>query len=197
MAVHDYLMPSIDIPELFYSEKTTEPFSECSLCGKILAAEDTYIIEKSFKRNKSTKQHELIYEYALCSNCQENMRTELSQESLKNIEMYYKLYVDFEKRYADIMESRAVTDLNVDDWVSRCLITNKELAQEDEYTIGAQIHNGLLVFGAMPFALGKKAIYEMQEILSKTTKDILDGFQNEIFPPETREKLPDGRLILL
>lgn len=187
-------LPSIEIPEVFYSEKTGLMFNECSMCSHVFVEGDSYIIEKSFKRNKKTTKAELMFEYTLCHQCQENLKSELSEKSIDNIQMYYQLYVDFEKRNEKLFSE---TNKNIDNWISKCIITGKPIADEEEFTIGGLFHNHKLVLDAMPFALSAKAIYEMQEILSKKTKDFLDGFQNEIFPPEIREKLPDGRLILL
>jgi len=186
-------IPSIATPKLFYSEKTGQAFTECSMCGNKFTEYDTYIIEKAFKKELSGK-HEMIFEYALCQNCMDNMRTELSDESLKNIEMYYKLYVDFEKRNEKLL-SKSHFDLT--DWISNCIITGNSIDQEEEFTVGGMIINNRLILNGMPFALGQKAMYEMQEVLSKKTKDFLDGFQKEIFPPDVREKIPDGSLIIL
>ncbi|MEN8122828.1 MAG: hypothetical protein ABFS35_20985 [Bacteroidota bacterium] len=187
-------LPSIEIPAEFYSDKTGLMFRECSMCDHVYVEGDSYIIEKSFKRNKSNSKAELIFEYSLCHKCQENLKSELSVESLKNIQMYYQLYVDFKERSEKLSSSN---NKNISNWISNCIITEKPIAEEEEFTIGGLFYDNKLVLDAMPFALSAKAIYEMQEILSKKTKDFLDGFQNEIFPPEIREKLPDGRLILL
>ena len=109
--------------------------------------------------------------------------------------MYYQLYVDFNKRSEEISSKEDGKSLN--SWISKCIITGKAIEQEQEFTIGGLLYQNRLFLDAMPFALSEKAIYEMQEVLSKKTKEFLDGFQNDIFPPEIREKLPDGRLILL
>ena len=44
---------------------------------------------------------------------------------------------------------------------------------------------------------GEKAINEMQDLISKKTKDFLDGFKDKIIPPEIRDKVPDDFLILM
>ena len=187
-------LPSIEIPPEFYSDKTGLKFSECNMCNHVFVEGDSYIIEKSFKRNKKTAKAELIFEYSLCHKCQENLKSELSEKSIQNIHMYYQLYVDFKKRSEKFLNENSK---NLENWISKCIITEKPIAEEEEFTIGGLFFDNKLVLDAMPFALSEKAIYEMQEILSKKTKEFLDGFQNEIFPPEIREKIPDGRLILL
>ncbi len=183
------------VPKIFCAEKTGKEFENCSLCGNKFDVQSIYIVEKAFKKNRQSGKHELIFEYALCNKCQENMRQELSEESLKSIGMYYKLYVDFEKRYNKLIEKNPPDNLN--DWISHCIITGKPISEQEEYTIGAQIYNNELIFSGLPFALGAKALEEMQELLSKKTKDFLDGFQKEIFPPDIREKIPDGSLVIM
>ena len=187
-------LPSIEIPPEFYSDKTGLKFAECSMCNHIFIEGDSYIIEKSFKRNKKTDKAELIFEYSLCHKCQENLKTELSEKSIQNIHMYYQLYVDFKKRSENILKA---DNKNLNNWISKCIITGKNIVDEKEFTIGGLFYDNKLVLDAMPFAISEKAIYEMQEILSKETKEFLDGFKNEIFPPKIREKIPNGRLILL
>ena len=187
-------MPSVEIPKEFYSEKTNAPFEKCSMCNKTFGSTEIYVVEKSFKRAKPYAEAELVFEYALCGECQARSRSELSEKSLKNIEMYFQLYVDFEKRTDELSKDE---NKDINKWVSNCIITGNSIDEQKEFTIAGMLYHDRLFFNSLPFALGEKAIYEMQELLSKKTKDILDGFQNEIFPPEIREKLPDGRLILL
>ena len=194
MSFTDWGYSAIEIPEIFYSGKTKQPFSCCSRCGHIFDYADAYVVEKAYKKNMVSGKHELIFEYAICANCQESIRTEISKESLQNIDMYYKLYVDFEKRNEELLLNGTH---NIDEWISNCIFTGNSIKDEEEYTIGAFIMNNELILKNLPMAIGAKAMMEMQEILSKKTKDFLDGFQKEIFPPDVREKIPDGSLIIL
>jgi hypothetical protein len=191
----DFLsVPSIEVPKIFFSEKENRPFSKCSLCGSTLDEFEVYFVEKAFKKNIQNHQHELVFEYALCSSCLEETRTELSQESRKNIELYFKLYVDIEERNNKLLSKNHI-DLN--EWISECIITGKAIDDENEYVIGGAIIANRLILDGMPYALSEKAMLEMQELFSKKTKDFLDGFQKKVFPPDVRERIPDGSLIIL
>jgi len=172
-------LPSIKTPEIFFSEKTGMTFETCSMCDFVFGEANSYIVEKSFKRNKKTAKAELIFEYALCHKCQENLKSELSEKSIKNIHMYYQLYVDFNKRSDELLSENSK---NLDNWISKCIITGKPIADEEEFTIGGLFYEHKLVLDAMPFALSEKAIYEMQEILSKKNQRIFRWLSKRNFP---------------
>jgi hypothetical protein len=186
---------SIDIPELFYSSQEKRPIKCCAICGKILiSANEPYIIEKAFKRNALTKKDELIFEYAMCYTCQQNASKELSEESLKNIKMYFDLYVDFNKRQEKLGKP---DNFKFADCIKNCIITNKPLGHYSEYQIGAYFYRDRLLLENLPFAIGQQAIEELQELLSNKTRDFLDGFKDKIFPVDIRDKIPDDFFILI
>lgn len=187
-------IPSIEVPKVFFSEKTELPFKKCSMCGNVLNEFELHFVEKAFKKPINSKKHELIFEYALCSNCLESTREELSKESRKNIEMYFKLYVDLAERNKKLL-SKAHIDLH--SWIGNCIITGKPVSEEKEYLIGGAFLGKRLILDVMPYAISEKVMFEIQELLSKKTKDFLDGFQKKVFPPDVRERVPDGSLIIL
>lgn len=188
-------IPSISIPEEFFSSKTNKVIEECVMCGKAILTDNApYIIEKAFKNNLVTKETELIFEYALCAECQQNTASELSEESLNNIKMYYELYVDFEKRQAELKD---IENFKLSDWINKCIITGKPLSEYKEFQYGGMFFQNKLLLGNIPFAVGEKAINEMQELISKKTRDFLDGFKEKIIPPGVRDKVPDDFLILM
>lgn len=188
-------IPSVDIPEEFFSSKNNRPIEECILCGKSLLTDyEPYMIEKAFKNNQITKETELIFEYAMCSQCQQNTASELSKESLDNIKMYYELYVNFEERQAQLKDNE---NFNISDWINKCIITGKPLNEYKEFQYGGMFLRNQLLLGNIPFAVGEKAINEMQELISKKTRDYLDGFKEKVIPPGVSDKVPDDFLILL
>ncbi len=188
-------MPSIDIPEEFYSSKSKQPIKECALCGKALLTDfEPYIIEKAFKKNEVTKKTELIFEYAMCSECQQSTASELSKESLDNLRMYYELYVNFEERQAQLQD---IENFELSEWINKCIITGKPLSEYKEFQYGGLFLRNQLMLGNLPFAVGEKAINEMQELISKKTRDYLDGFKDKIIPPGVSDKIPDDFLILM
>ncbi|MBN1251050.1 MAG: hypothetical protein JXR51_07385 [Bacteroidales bacterium] len=185
----------IDIPKVFYAEKSNNLFSKCIMCDKNLLEENTfYHIEKSLKKNLKSGQTELIFEYALCINCQQKIAEEFSKETIERIKMYYDLYVDFKKRYEELTKDKII---DVNSWISNCIFTKKPISELNEYHIGALCVGKKLILDALPFAVSWDAINEMESLYSKKTKDALDGFKDLIMPPEIREKIPDGSRVIL
>lgn len=188
-------VPTIDIPDEFYSSKSNKPIEGCIMCGKELLTDyEPYIIEKAFKKNDITKETELVFEYALCSECQQNMASELSKESLNNIKMYYELYVNFEERQQQFKDKE---NFKLSEWINKCLITGKPLSEYKEFQYGGMFLRNQMMLGNLPFAVGEKAINDMQELISEKTRNFLDGFKDKIIPPEVRDKVPDDFLILM
>lgn len=188
-------IPTVDIPKEFYSSKSKQPIEKCVMCEKeVLTDHEPYIIEKAFKNNEITKETELIFEYALCTDCQQNTTSELSKESLNNIKMYYDLYVNFEERQAKLQD---IDNFKLEDWINKCIVTGKPLSEYKEFQYGGLFLRNQLLLANIPFAVGEKAINEMQELISKKTRDYLDGFKDKIIPPEVRDKIPDDFLILM
>ena len=165
------------------------------MCGKELLTDyEPYIIEKAFKKNDITKETELVFEYALCSECQQNMASELSKESLNNIKMYYELYVNFEERQQQFKDKE---NFKLSEWINKWLITGKPLSEYKEFQYGGMFLRNQMMLGNLPFAVGEKAINDMQELISEKTRNFLDGFKDKIIPPEVRDKVPDDFLILM
>jgi hypothetical protein len=186
---------SIDIPEIFYSSMDKKPMAKCAVCGSpLLTGKDFYLIEKAFKKNIITQKDELIFEYAMCGPCQHNTSKELSKESLSNIKMYFDLYVDFQKRQEEFYKSG---NFKLSDYLNECIITKKPVHEFDEYQLGGYFFGNQLMLDNLPFAIGGKAIEELQEVISKKTRDFLDGFKDRILPVDIRDKVPDDFLILI
>jgi predicted nucleic acid-binding Zn ribbon protein len=189
------MMDSLHIPSIFYSSGDKKPIKHCSICGKLLlTANEPYIIEKAFKRNSVSKESELIFEYAMCNTCQQKTSNELSKESLANIKMYFDLYVDFEKRQQELGNP---TSFKSSDCLKNCIITNKSIEEYTEYQIGGFFYREQILLDYLPFAIGGKAIDELQEVISKKTRDFLNGFKDRILPVDIRDKVPDDFLILI
>ena len=85
----------IEIPKLFKTHVSEKNFTNCISCGGYLLDKETeYVIEKVFKDNT------VEAEYAMCLTCVEEMRKQLSEESLQRIGDYFESHFDFYgKRY--------------------------------------------------------------------------------------------------
>lgn len=72
-----------DIPHLFHSEYEGEPFSKCAVCSRDLLAPDAI-----YTVSKTCNHGEAIMELAVCSDCAEDVRNEVSEESRLAIENF-------------------------------------------------------------------------------------------------------------
>ncbi|MCP4438926.1 MAG: hypothetical protein GY810_08270 [Aureispira sp.] len=182
------------LDELFYSEDTEAPFSNCSLCDKYLLEEGVrYMIEKAVKYNKHYNVKETIFEHAICTDCAEKMRENLSKESLKSIEQYFMQNMQQQQRY-DLMTSE---NTETNDWLSNCLLSGEEIGEQEEYQIYAECDGSDMLFEMTPYMISGKVLESVSELLSKQTKDELDRYMDEHFgvPPELRELFRDKVLI--
>lgn len=185
-----------EIPKVFYSSKTGKAFQWCTMCEKnLLKNETTYVIEKAFSQDLKNGKREMIFEYAICTECHEKISADFSKKSMERLQMYFQLYVDFDKRNEELFNKNESLDLK--DWISSCIISGKPVSELKEFQIAASFRGDSIVYGGLPFALGYEAADELQELLSKETKEILEGFKDYAFPPDVWDEIPDNKLILV
>lgn len=177
------------VPEVFHSFAEEGPFSKCTICeGALLEDGTQYLIHRAFHRG------EVIFEYAICQPCRVKMIQELSAESMERLAEYFSEYQSG-ARNERMIERHGI---DVEPWLSHCLITGKPIADEDEYHFYAWCDGPDLVFCELPFALAGEIDEEVEQLLSKKTRDELDGFMDEQFglPPELRKPIK-GRPVLV
>lgn len=62
----------IDIPPVYYPFDSNEPFKECLVCGTDLTlGTRDYFVEKAIKNHVEFKVKDVVFEYAMCSECAE------------------------------------------------------------------------------------------------------------------------------
>lgn len=187
---------SSEIPSIFFSSKTKKPFEWCTMCEvNLLRPESTYLVEKAFSQELTTGKKKLVFEYAICTGCHEKVSKDFSKKSMERLQMYFELYVDFEKR--DKLLLSKPEGLRLEDWISNCIISGKSVANLKEFQIAAFFQGKQIRYSGLPFALGYEAADELQNLLSKETKEILEGFKDYVLPPDVRDEIPDDRLILV
>lgn len=162
-------VPFIPVPKIFHSEETGAPFAKCVCCDLRLAEDGTgYLIEKGFMKG------ETAFEYAMCFQCHRKISSELSPASMKRIEHYLGERIDPEERYREIA-ARDPGDW--ESWISRCMLSGKELGEE--YQIFGQCDGGDLLLAYMPYAICGEELENLAQILSKETRDRIDGFVDD------------------
>ena len=174
----------IPVPKEFWSFAEERPFDACSVCHKGLLEDGSlYLIEKAFKKR------EVIFEYAICIECHLKLREDLSRSSLRLIDHYFDEHVDLTKRRRDLLQNYQE---DVQPWLSHCVITGQAAEDCDEYQIMTLCDGSDLLFTYIPCLISGTAIEAIQGLLSKQTRDRLDGFVDEFLglPPEAKNPTP-------
>ncbi len=172
----------IKIPKAFYATDTDKPFSNCISCDKyLLLPNNPYVIEKAIKQNLEYKTTDVIFEYAMCMDCYQNINGSLSTESKISIEKYFSGNVDLNERRKLLLKNE---ELSIKDWTSNCLIKGTHIKELTEYQIACQCDGEYLLFTNMPFVIGNLALDEMMQLLSNKTIGEIRGFYDKYFSPD-------------
>jgi len=159
----------ITIPKYLYDSDTNLPVSFCKICNKpLLESKSDYIIQKTIRNYPDNKLKEIIFEFAICFECNERMRLDLSQESQDRINEYLYQNIDFNKRMELGMYS---PESNIDEWTNTCIITGKPVKSTPEYTILAHCRADKLVVSMLPYVISFEAMNAMEDLLSEKTRE--------------------------
>uniref|UniRef100_UPI0040477213 hypothetical protein n=1 Tax=Roseivirga sp. TaxID=1964215 RepID=UPI0040477213 len=177
----------LPIPEIFRNSDTKGYLTHCIQCDyELLKGERYYVIEKVFKRYPNLNSTQVLFEYAICSECYENMKESLSAESMQNLTNYMMTKMD-----VSAMQQRIQQHPNdPQKWMSHCMIHGTPEAEMNEYQIAACFKGDKMVTDFMPpYMIGDLAIEELNALLSKQTKEDMDRFMGDVFgiPPELRK----------
>lgn len=147
------------------------------------------MIEKAFKRK------EVIFEYAICMDCAQNMRGEMSKESMQSIQQYMLQNAKPEERFFELRDH----DFSIDRWLSKCMLTNESRDEQEEYQIHGVFVGNKMVSNQFPYMISGTALEEMNELLSPETRGEIDRFKDEFFdiPPELADLFKDPKFILV
>ncbi|MFA5575431.1 MAG: hypothetical protein WC994_10350 [Brumimicrobium sp.] len=183
----------IEIPIEFASDSDGKHFIYCKICNCDLQSSNTpYTIEKAYKRIDEARDITL-FEIAICMDCAEKQSKTMSEESRQFIQSLIGNSTFLEKR------QNLWNNNWKHNWNERCLFSNKKIQLNDEYHIIGQFQNGKVIPQASPFILGQDLIEEMQENLSKETKEEMDRFGEEFLGPDPtlKELFPDYQVIFV
>jgi len=187
-----------EIPEEFYSIDTEKPFTNCMVCDRNLQENGVqYIVEKAIKRYPKQNINNVLFEYAMCLDCAESIKGDLSEESMQNLQTYFENNMDAEKRSKLILNDNEEPEIN--EWISGCLIKGTPSNDLTEYVICGQFEGDKMLVSIFPYIIGNDAMEEMSELLSQKTLDELDDFMGKYFtgPPEIEEILKSPKFVLI
>lgn len=161
------------VPKVFWCFETGEMFRRCHMCTIDLMIEGTnYLIEKAFRKK------EVVFEYAMCFDCVQQLQETLSVQSRKLIENYFSEHVDLEERRKVLIEKHGRKPRS---WIDKCMIKGTPMTQCEEHQIYAWCIDTDIVFTGMPYMLSGVVIDELLSLLSNETVGVLDDFSEKLF----------------
>ena len=167
-----------DIPKEFYSFETNQPFERCIECGKYLLHGDTeYIIEKAVKSYEGYSAKDTVFDYAICMDCAERMRNEISKESWEQMMRYFQENMDMQQRLE--MQGKSP-----EEGLKNCMIKKTNIINCREYQIYAHCRGGKLNMENPPYMISGEVMEELLPLLSEKTIDEMNGFMNKHFSPD-------------
>lgn len=178
------------IPSWLYSEKTKQPFTNCTLCNTSLIHK-SYAICKSYSRLSLEDEPTLSFEIAICEDCSESYSGHISKETKEAIQELSETYPRLSPNIAiDISQLDNPTLAK-----PNCAVTNKPMEELYEYELSALVDTNYVL--GLANLIGEDAIKLLGDCLSDESSGFLDDFFNSLIdlPPEISEILKDKKLI--
>ncbi len=185
------LMPRrrLDIPTLFYSEETDEPFCQCVDCERDLLQDGTeYTIQKVFVRG------EAVFEYAMCRLCAERLREGFSEETQLAYQAFLFTSADLSDRVRLV---RDPDEHELPDWIDACLVCRKPRSECYRYSLSGLLTGSQLVLAEFPAMICDDCEKDLGELTSQKTRDRWDRFVEDHFegPPGIEMDSPSSHPI--
>ena len=166
-----YVNEYIPVPPILHSVEKEGLFDKCIVCQRNLLDEDTrYLIEKGFRGER------VIFEYAICYGCRDQMAEGISLESRKKLGEMWNRKVDLKKRRRKLLKK---SKTNIEPWIEYCILGGDRRDKVEAYQIYAECQGSDMLFSYHPYIIGELAIEELIKLLSKKTLDILGDFIDE------------------
>lgn len=147
----------------YFLKENGEFFTHCKVCQKELK-DAIFFVEKAYQKNLNGKGFFVLFEFAICHKCRDEMAENISKESLMRMQKYMLSHrTDIEKNL-------------LQKGINYCSIYGDKLTSDDAYHRMGIIQNNKLM--SPPISMGYKAIEEYQELLSDQTKGFIDDFYN-------------------
>lgn len=181
-----------EIPKEFYSFETGSRFERCIECNKYLLDEGTeYIIEKAIKSYEGFSAKDTVFDYAICMNCADDMRKEISKDSWESMMKYFQ-------ENMDLMTRLEMQNQSPEENLKTCMIKKTNISDCREYQIYAHCNGTKLNLENPPYMISGEVMEDLLPLLSEKTIDEMNGFMNKHFSPDPSimEPVPP-RLILM
>ena len=169
----------LEIPELFFSSETLAPIRNCLVCDKYLLENEEYIIEKAFTNYPGVTTQDLVWEFAMCTDCMKMLMSEYSEESERKMTEYFGQNMNF--GYQNKL--RKTQNFDAEAWTSKCVVKGKPIRECAQYQINAQCLGSMVYFDRTPFMISGEAMDEMIQLISNKTLGFFNHFRGKYFPP--------------
>ncbi|MEL6538203.1 MAG: hypothetical protein AAFQ98_22480 [Bacteroidota bacterium] len=181
------------IPKLFHTFDAGAPFKECQVCNRDLIGYDKpYIIEKAIRRYPKFGTEDVVFEYAICMDCAEEQRQQMSTESMFRMEAYWT------ERFNPAEHLQHSDSVPLEYLMDRCALTGERRSQMEEYQIAALCQGSSLVPGQPPYIVGGVAMEEIMDLMSNETMDQWNRFRDDFLGPSPEiSDLLKGRPVLI
>ena len=144
------------IPKELHSVYSEGPFAKCDGCNKsLLSPPKFYEIQKVYRYG------EVVFEYAICNQCGENLSREYSKESIENLQQHF-----FEHCQLFSLEKN-------------CIICQKEQNKLKEYSSIGICKGDRLFYNLF---ICQECTDNIESLLSEKTKRIMGDFIDNKFP---------------
>lgn len=182
----------MDIPKQFRPIDDPENYHQhCRVCeAELLASGRLYCVERVVKKPWGDHPDQVLFDFAVCLKCMDDLRKEMSQESQRAL-----------LQYQEEMARRKTGDeeeLWQDFRAERCHFSGEIPRPGETFQMIAFCQGNALFPGQVPLLVGNKAQAEVEALLSPETKDAFDDFLGNHFgwPPEWAALLRQGKVIL-
>ena len=181
------------IPSLFHAFDTGQPFKECQVCSRdLIGYQQPYIIEKAIRRYPKFGTEDIIFEYAICLECADHQRNQMSTESMQRMEAYWM------ENFSPGEHLTSGQAVPLDYLMDRCALTGERRSKMEEYQIAALCQGDSLVPGQPPYMVGGIALENIMELMSNSTMDQWNRFRDDFLGPSPEiSDLLKGRPVLL
>lgn len=184
-------MSDTNIPPEFYSFESNAPFERCIECDKYLLDDETeYLIEKAVKTYDGYEAKDVVFDYAICMDCADDMRKEISKESWESMMKYFQENMDLQHR----MELQHAPP---EEGLKTCMIKKTNIEECREYQVYAHCKGGKLKMDNPPYMISGEVIDELLPLLSDKTIDEMNGFFKKHFSPDPSFFEPTPKLVLV
>ena len=186
----------IDIPKEFYPFESTEPFKECMVCGLDLTQGTTdYFVEKAVKNNVTFQVQDIVFEYAICAACAQNMQQSISSESQQNLQNFFSNNQEFMSKIQEYQQGEGEP---IDVLLSKCSLSSEPTTTMTEYMMYGHFRGDKMLASTMPYIIGGKAMDELSKLMSNETLDEMNDFKNQYFGgPAELEDIWKGKPVFL